>query len=95
LPTSSAELWQLNFAKIVVVDVTDDYRFMQPPLPSDWYPVLREVWIPALDLDRRVPGLTLVDGYLYDWHQSPDEQGQPWYVGVVDQRLLHEPIGQG
>ncbi len=81
-------LWAFNMARVVVVDVSDDYRFMQPPLPNDWYPVLRELWVPTMDLDRRLSSLDLVEGYLYDWHQSPEDVGRPWYVGVVDTALL-------
>lgn len=88
-------LWRFNLAKIVVVDVTDDYRFMQPPLPMDWYPVLREVWVTPSDLDRRLATLTLVEGYLYDWHQTPDTEGEPWYVGVVDRCLVTGTPAQG
>lgn len=88
------ELWKFNLAKIVVVDVSDDYRYLQPPLPTDWYPVLTEVWVTAADLDRRLAGLDLVDGYLYDWHQTPETEGEPWYVGVVNRGLLPS-AGQG
>lgn len=42
-----AELWKYNLARILVIDVTDDYRSMRPPLPSECYQVLREVWMPA------------------------------------------------
>ena len=88
-----SDLWRFNLAKVVVLDVTDDYRFMQPPLPRDWYPILREVWVTAADLDRRLIDLDLVDGYLYDWHQTPDIEGDPWYVGVVDRGLLGSAPG--
>ncbi|MCW5937076.1 MAG: hypothetical protein KIT11_07210 [Fimbriimonadaceae bacterium] len=81
-------LHAFNLAKVVVVDVTDDYRFMRQPLPNEWYPVLREVWVPTIGLDARLTQLPLVDGYLYDWHQGPDDTGDPWYVGVVDEGLL-------
>lgn len=81
-------LWRYNLAKIVVVDVTDDYRYMQPSLPTDWYPILKEVWVTPFDLDRRLAHIELVDGYLYDWHQTPEVEGEPWYVGVVDRGLL-------
>jgi hypothetical protein len=85
-------LWEFNLAKIVVVDVTDDYRLMQPPLPSEFYPVLKEIWLPVHRLAEKLSGLELVTGYLYDWHeQSITEQG-PWYVGVVDACLLNEPM---
>jgi hypothetical protein len=82
------ELCQFNIAKIVVIDVTDDYRSVSgPPLPNDWYPVLRELCVPAYDLERWLGSVPLVDGYLYDWHADPAEHGDPYYVGVVDQGL--------
>ncbi len=81
-------LWRFNLAKIIVVDVTDDYQYMQQPLPTDWYPVLREVWVQPTNLDQELVHLTLVDGYLYDWHLTPEVEGDPWYVGVVNRNLL-------
>ncbi|MCC6403658.1 MAG: hypothetical protein IT207_06570 [Fimbriimonadaceae bacterium] len=88
----SSELYQLNIAKIVVIDVTDDYRLlMDPPLPNDWYPVLKELCVPAYDLERWLHEGTLVEGYLYDWHSGPSDEDGPYYVGVVDQGLAREP----
>ena len=84
-------LWKFNLAKVVVVDVSDDYRYMQPPLPMDWYPVLTEVWVTPGNLDHRLAKLNLIDGYLYDWHQTPEVEGDPWYVGVVSRGLLDTP----
>lgn len=87
----SDELYQLNIAKIVVIDVTDDYRLlMDPPLPNDWYPVLKELCVPAYDLERWLQEGTLVEGYLYDWHTGPVDDDGPYYVGVVDQGLARE-----
>jgi hypothetical protein len=80
-------LWEHNLAKIIVVDVTDDYRLMQPPMPTDFYPVLREVWMPRYMLSNRLPEEDLVTGYLYDWHQRPETENGWWYVGVVDAEL--------
>lgn len=80
-------LWEYNLARIVIVDVTDDYKLMQPPMPSDFYPVLRETWLPRHNLSRALPGSSLVQGYLYDWHETPDTEDQPWYVGVVMEDL--------
>jgi hypothetical protein len=85
-------LWEYNMAKIVVVDVTDDYRLMQPPLPSEYYPVLKEVWLPRHRLSQRLAHSELVTGYLYDWHESPPSEAGEWYVGVVDAELLNEPM---
>ncbi len=87
-------LWKLNLVKVIVVDVTDDYRLMQPPMPSDFYPVLSEVWLPRHKLDVKLPGADLVNGYLYDWHESPPRDGGHWYVGVVDQKLAIQTLAQ-
>lgn len=80
-------LWEFNLAKVVIVDVTDDYKLMQPPMPSDFYPVLMETWLPRHNLSHALPGASLVQGYLYDWHETPTNKDQPWYVGVVMEDL--------
>lgn len=79
-------LWEHNVCKVVVVDVSDDYRLMQPPMPSDFYPVLREVWLPTHHLSSSLTQDGLVTGYLYDWHETP-EIGGCYYVGVVSKDL--------
>lgn len=89
------ELWLYNFARIVIVDVSDDYELMQAPMPSECYPVLGEVWLPCHQLTRTLPSLTLVEGYLYDWHQTPTVEIGAWYVGVVREDVtdsLHERL---
>ena len=83
-------LWEFNLAKVVIVDVTDDYKLMQPPMPSDFYPVLLETWLPRHKLGNCLPDANLVQGYLYDWHETPSESSQPWYVGVVMEELAKE-----
>ncbi len=83
-------LWEHNLARVVIVDVTDDYRLMQPPLPSDFYPVLRETYMPRYKLIDRLPRADLVNGYLYDWHESPENDHDVWYVGVVLEELAIE-----
>ena len=80
-------LWEHNLCRIVVVDVSDDYRLMQPPMPSDFYPVLREVWLPRHLLSRKLPTESLVNGFLYDWHESNEARDGCWYVGVVAAEL--------
>lgn len=80
-------LWEYNLTRVVVVDVSDDYRLMQPPLPNDFYPVLKEEWLPAYGLTERLPNSFLVTGYLYDWHESARDVDEPWYVGVVAETL--------
>lgn len=92
MATVDGNLWEYNLAKVVVVDVTDDYRLMVPPLPTECYPVLREVWVPQYLVDFRVSEFDFVEGYLYDWHQSPQGEGGAWYVGVVDRELLASGI---
>ena len=91
MATLDGNLWEANFVKVVVLDVTDDYRVMQPPLPNDCYPVVAQLWIPKHKLVRRLPELELVEGYLYDWHQSPLQESGDWYVGVVHSDLLSDP----
>ncbi|MEI7987249.1 MAG: hypothetical protein WCI55_16625 [Armatimonadota bacterium] len=83
-------LWEHNLARVVIVDVTDDYRLMQPPLPSDFYPVLRETYMPRYKLIDQLPRADLVNGYLYDWHESPENDHDVWYVGVVLEELANE-----
>jgi hypothetical protein len=87
----AGNLWELNFAKITIVDVTDDYRLMQPPLPSDFYPVLKEIWLPRHRLAEKLAASELLEGYLYDWHERPEMEGGQWFVGVVHADLLEEP----
>ncbi len=87
MATIGQDLWQYNLAKVIVVDVSDDYRLMQPPMPSDFYPVLTETWLPRHNLSTWLAQESLVNGYLYDWHESPHSEEEPWYVGVVDQAL--------
>jgi len=84
-------LWKLNLVKIIVVDVTDDYTLMQPPMPSDFYPVISEVWLPRYKLDSVLPKTDLVSGYLYDWHETPLKEDGNWYVGVVNEALALPP----
>lgn len=87
-------LWKYNLAKVVVIDVTDDYRLMQPPLPADWYPVLKETYLPIHRLRRIVHERELVEGFLYDWHERPaDETGQ-WTVGVVQGTYLDQILDE-
>lgn len=83
----AGNLWEYNLTKIVVVDVSDDYRLMQPPMPSDFYPVLTEAWLPAHNLIDRLPAEPFVSGYLYDWHERAESTGEAWYVGVVREDL--------
>ena len=80
MATLAENLWAYNLTLVRVVDVTDDYRLMQPPMPSDCYPVIGEAWLPAFGLARRLPDVVLVAGYEYDWHEAGEDS---WIVGVV------------
>lgn len=80
-------LWEWNLARIVVVDVTDDYRLMLGPMPSEFYPVLRELWVPRHKLSEALQSDDLVKGYYYDWHETPSDEKGSWYVGVVHAAL--------
>ena len=86
----AGNLWELNLAKIVVVDVSDDYRLMVEPMPAFFYPVLEEIWLPRHKLDKYLRGRDLVDGYLYDWHERPEADDGKWYVAVVNRDLAKE-----
>lgn len=86
------ELWEYNLVRIVIIDVSDDYRLMQPPMPSECYPVLTEKWLPSYRLSDRLTHDCLLAGYLYDWHESNEGLFEPWYVGVVDQTLAAAPM---
>ncbi len=88
-----SNLWQYNLARIIIIDVTDDYRLMQQPMPSDFYPVLKEVWLPRHCLSDSFAQTNLIDGYLYDWHEKPDREPGSWYVAVVDQAMVSVQLG--
>lgn len=83
-------LWELNLVRVVFIDVSDDYRLMQPPLPSDYYPVVQERWMPRYGLDKWISNSLDLSGFLYDWHESPAFEGESWYVGVVDEQLANQ-----
>ncbi|MCH8273874.1 MAG: hypothetical protein IH851_03710 [Armatimonadetes bacterium] len=83
------DLWRFNVVKITIVDVTEDYRTMQDPLPAILYPILKEVWLPKHRLQERLLAEPLLSGYQYDRHegQSDPPEEEHWYVGVVSKRL--------
>jgi hypothetical protein len=81
-------LWQHNFSKVVVVDVSDDYGHRQPPLPSNCYPIVTEILLPKVNLPQCFKSRHLVAGFLYDWHQTPNTAEDVWYVGVVRKELI-------
>lgn len=87
MATLDGNLWQYNLVKVMIVDVSDDYRLMAAPMPSEFYPVLEEVWMPAHRIDQHLSNDELVQGYLYDWHEKGDVSGEEWYVGVVNATL--------
>ncbi len=89
MATMDGELWKYNVAKITLVDVTEDYQTFLDPMPSDFYPVLEEVFLPKYRLIQRLLDKPLVSGYCYDWHEPPEKEGEEhWYVGVVSEKLV-------
>ena len=88
MATLAGELWAYNLAKVVVVDVSDDYRLMQGPLPTDFYPVLAEQWVPAYQMGKALSERDYLADYLYDWHETPTTDGEPWFVGLVHRDLI-------
>jgi hypothetical protein len=83
----AGNLWEYNMAKVVVIDVSEDYRLLQAPMPNGFYPVLGELWFPRHNLPRTLAKAPLVQGYLYDWHETGDSDSDSWYVGVVAAEL--------
>jgi hypothetical protein len=86
----AGNLWEWNLARIVVVDVSDDYRLMAEPMPAFFYPVLQEIWLPRHRLDNYLKTGELINGYLYDWHERSVEEQDKWYVAVVDRDLARQ-----
>lgn len=83
-------LWEYNLVKVLIIDVSDDYRLMASPMPSEFYPVLQERWMPTHKLDRHLAKEDLMEGYLYDWHEKAPQAGGEWYVGVVNATLAND-----
>lgn len=89
------DLWRYNLVRVTFVDVTEDYTTLLDPLPSAFYPVVREVWLPRYKLLQTVAYRHCLSGYLYDWHEAPEDEGEPephWYVGVVSEEFLQTSI---
>lgn len=84
----AGELWRFNLAKVVVVDVSDDYELMRPAMPKECYPVIREMLLPRYGLRHQFARLPMAEGFLYDWHESPTSEDGEWFVGVVHRGLL-------
>ncbi len=82
------ELWVHNLAHVVLVDVSDDYRLKRRPKAADCYPIVAEMWLPTLVMPQRLAKGSLIEGYLYDWHESPEAGEATWYVGVVHRSTL-------
>ncbi|MBN8690209.1 MAG: hypothetical protein J0L72_05385 [Armatimonadetes bacterium] len=87
-------LWELNFAKLVVLDVSSDYELMRDPMPAVCYPVLAEKWVMRSQLPTILPNKVFAPGYLYDWHESCGPDHSAWYVGVVRSELADALINQ-
>ena len=44
---------------------------------------------------RAVAARHCLSGYIYDWHEAPEDESVPephWYVGVVSEKFLQTPI---
>lgn len=82
-----SHLWEYNFARVVILDVSSDYELMAEPMPPNCYPILEEKWIHKAQLPGILPQDELLSGYLYDWHESNEREENAWYVGVVRQEL--------
>ena len=82
-------LCDYNLCRVVFVDTSDDYRLMETPLPSDFYPVLKEIWVPRYSLLTQIRN-SQVGGYLYDWHEEPTPERSCWTVGMVESSLKNE-----
>ncbi len=87
MATIEGNLWEYNFARVVVLDVSSDYELMRDPMPPSCYPVLTETYILRTELIKRLPDVNLVAGYLYDWHENGDLDDDAMYVGVVRSEL--------
>lgn len=83
-------LWDYNLARVRIVDVSEDYLLMREPMPAEFYPVLKEVWVPHVCMPGQLAEAGLLPNYLYDWHQSPEGAFGVWYVGVVERGVLKQ-----
>ncbi|MCU0316020.1 MAG: hypothetical protein MUC92_05465 [Fimbriimonadaceae bacterium] len=81
-------LWEYNLVRVVIVDVSDDYRLMQPPLPSECYPILADRYFPAYQVRCNIMEFPFVEGYLYDWHEAPGDEGGILTVGMVQAEVV-------
>ena len=79
-------LWEYNFAKVVLLDVSSDYELMQTPMPTECYPVLEERWMMRESVKDSMPKDDFVPGYLYDWHEVGSIDAEI-FVGVVRRDL--------
>lgn len=86
-------LWEYNFARLVILDVSSDYELMAEPMPPMCYPVLQERWVHKSQLPDLLPQDEPLSGYLYDWHESNEVDENAWYVGVVRQELAQSLLG--
>lgn len=82
------DLWSYNLARVILVDVTDDYRLSQDPLPLDCYPVLEEQFRPVYQLEEQLIGPDILPGFAYDWHVRPTDFSEPWFVAVVQREFM-------
>jgi hypothetical protein len=83
MATLDGELWRFNFVNVVLVDVSDDYRYLLDPLPSECYPVITQKLVPTVLVNQSLPAAVAEEGFLYDWHETSPDHCEPWYVGMV------------
>lgn len=96
MATIDGNLWHLNFTRILVLDVSDDYELMRDPLPACCYPVLSERWVLKERWPAQLVDAELEPGYLYDWYESVKGDDNTFYVGVVRRELAEAfPEGPG
>ena len=94
MATIDSNLWEFNFTRIVILDVSSDYELMCEPMPPNCYPVLNERWVHKSRLPDILPQDDLMAGYLYDWHEDSEREENAWYVGMVRQELAQTLLAE-
>ena len=89
-----SNLWEYNFTRVVILDVSSDYELMCEPMPPNCYPILTERWIHKSQLPKILPQDDLLVGYLYDWHEDSEREENAWYVGMVRQELATDLLSK-
>ena len=94
MATVEPNLWEYNFTRIVILDVSSDYELMCEPMPPNCYPILNEIWVHKTRLPALLPQDDLMVGYLYDWHEDSERDENAWYVGMVRQELARTLLAE-